>query len=513
MTVEQDGSARELVRRFRALPADRRGAALRLLRERGIDLSALDPDLSALGTDLPASPGTIPRTPRSADDPPPLSSTQQRLWFLAQLDGDEAAAAYNLPGATRLLGPLDRGALIRALEEVVRRHEVLRTCFLADGGVPYQHIGDGSEFAVREEELPGAGPEELARVCAEEARTPFALDRAPLIRARLLRLAEEEHVLLVSMHHSVSDGWSYGVLQRDLGALYEAFRQDRPSPLAPLPVQYADYARWERGLLAGGAREEQLAYWRGRLAGLPVPESLPVDRERPEVRTYNGARATFLCGPEVLAGLRALAARHDCTLYMTLLAAHDVLLHRASGRTDIAVGTVVANRNRPELEELIGYFVNTLVMRTDLSGDPTFAELLGRVRRTALDAYAHQDVPFGTVVEALRLERDPGRHSPVFSSMFLLQEAWTDSAARLGGLEVRSAPLDVGVSKFELTVELQATPDGLSGIVEYSTDLFDAATVRRFIGDWKGLLASVVESPGERVSRLALGPTGEPGPP
>ncbi|MGP3976824.1 condensation domain-containing protein [Streptomyces sp. 8N114] len=431
-----------------------------------------------------------------------MSSTQQRIWFLTQLDGDSAAAAYNLPGATRLAGPLDRRALLRALEGVVQRHEVLRTCFRDHGGVPYQRIEDGTEFTVQEEDLDD--PDDLPRVCAQEASTPFALDRAPLIRARLLRLSEQEHVLLINMHHSVSDGWSFGIFQHDLAALYEAFRQGRPSPLPPLPVQYADYARWQRGLLADGAQEQQLRYWVKQLASVPAPVSLPVDRERPEIKTYHGARESFRCPPELLERLRALSARHDSTLYMTLLAAYNVVLHRSSRQTDIAVGTVVANRGRPELEGLIGFFVNTLVMRTDLSGDPTFSELLARVRRTTLDAYDHQEVPFGAVVEALRLERDPSRHSPLFQSMFVLQEARTENVTRLGELELHAAPLDVAVSKFELTVELQEIPDGLTGIAEYNTDLFDPPTIQQLIAHYTAVLASAADAPGERISRLAM---------
>ncbi len=480
-------SGPDLIRRIRSLPAKRQRALIGLLKKQGIDLSVLD---------------TIPRLPRSAgepDEPGRLSFTQQRLWFLAQLDG--SSAAYNIPMAMRLRGRLDSPALVRALEALVRRHETLRTRFVDRGGVSYQQIDDGRDFVVPAEELPD--PAELPLRCAREAGTPFDLERGPLIRARLLRLAEQEHVLLVTMHHAVCDGWSIGVFRRDLAALYEAFCAGQPGPLKPLPIQYADYAHWQRQRLADEAQARQVEYWKQQLAGVDSRLSLPADRERPAIKTYQGAVERFCCSAAVLDRLRDVSEQHDVTLYMTLLAAYAVVLHRYTLRTDIAVGTVVANRNRLEVEELIGFFANTLVMRIDLSGDPAFADLLARVKETALTGYEHRDVPFEAVVDALQLERSLS-HSPVFQTMFVLQEAQTERELTVGELVVSPVEFDIAATKFDLTLDCREAPDGLLGTAEYNTDLYDRDTIRRFAGHYTELLAAIAADPGARVSRLGM---------
>ncbi|MFD9482606.1 amino acid adenylation domain-containing protein [Streptomyces sp. NPDC059991] len=482
MTTVNEDSA-DLIKKIRSLPAKRQRALIALLRKQGVDLSALD---------------TIPRHPRSATEPVRLSFAQQRLWFLAQLDG--TSAYYNIPMALRLSGPLDRPALQRALAEIVRRHEVLRTRFVERDGVPYQEIGDGSDFAVAYEEL--AGPDALAGVCEREAVTPFDLARESLIRVRLLRESERAHVLLVTMHHSVSDGWSLGVFFRDLVALYEAYCAGAGSPLDELPIQYADYAHWQRQWLVDEVQERQVGYWKERLAGVDARLTLPADLPRPEIRTYQGRHERFTCPPELLRRLREVSERHDVTLYMTLLAVYALALHQYTGQSDIAVGTPVAGRNRLEAEGLIGFFANTLVMRTDLSGDPSFPELLARVKESALQAYDHQDVPFEAVVDALNLERSLS-HSPVFQTMFVLQEAQSEREVRLGALDVSLIEFDFDITKFDLTLDLRETPDGLVGAVEYTTALYESATVRRFIAHYTRLLAAVAEEPGARISRLS----------
>ncbi|MFD8449198.1 amino acid adenylation domain-containing protein [Streptomyces coelicoflavus] len=482
-TTSQD-TGLDLIRRIRSLPEKRQRALIALLRKQGVDLSALE---------------SIPRLPRTDGTPMPLSFTQQRLWFLAQLDG--TSAAYNIPMAMRLRGRLDRPALLRALAAVVQRHEVLRTRFADDGGVPRQVIGDGGDFTVAEEEL--TDPARLAAICREEAAAPFDLERGPLIRVRLLRRSEQEHHLLVTTHHSVSDGWSVGVFFRDLVALYEAFGEGRPDPLEPLPVQYADYAHWQRERLAGELHGRQTDYWKRQLAGVDPRLTLPTDRERPRVKTYAGAKENFTCPPELLNALRDVAKVHEATLYMTLLAAYTVVLNRCTRQTDIAVGTVVAGRGRREVEDLVGFFANTLVMRADLADDPEFRELLARVKKTALEAYAHQDVPFEAVVEALDTERSLA-HSPVFQTMFVLQEAQTRRDVTLGGLEVAPVDFDLSFTKFDLTLDLRESPDGLVGTVEYNPDLYDRETIRRFIGHYTRLLAAVADDPGRPVSRLAM---------
>ncbi|QLJ03666.1 amino acid adenylation domain-containing protein [Streptomyces sp. NEAU-sy36] len=483
----QEHGGLELVQRFRTLSPKQQRAVRALLIKQGVDPSLLD---------------VIPQVPRSADDLSPLSSTQQRLWFLAQLDGPSAAAAYNLPGATRLRGPLDVPALVRALDAVVQRHEAARTRFVVKDGVPYQRFGDGTEFTLRTEEL--ADPELLPLLMEREATTPFDLERDPLIRARLLRISEQEHVLLVTMHHTVCDGWSYRVINRDLALVYEAFLEGRPNPLKPLPIQYADFAHWQQEWFTSEEYARGLEYWTRQLAGVNPRLSLPTDRPRPPVKTYNGAREAFRCPPELVDKLRAVATQHGATLYMILLAAYNVVLHRYTQQTDIAVGTVVANRNRAEVEEIVGYFANTLVIRTDLTDDPTFTELLAQVRKTTVAAYDYQNIPFEAVVDALQLERDLSQHSPAFQTMFVLQEAQAETVTRVGGLELRLLDIEVPVAKFDLTFELQETPDGLVGTLEYNTDLFDRETVQRLVHHYTTMLDTVAEEPAGRISRLRM---------
>ncbi|MEU1463182.1 amino acid adenylation domain-containing protein [Streptomyces sp. NPDC005727] len=484
MDITSQDTGLDLVRRIRSLPAKRQRAVIALLRKQGVDLSALS---------------AVPRLPRDTGEPLPLSFTQQRLWFLEKLGG--TGAAYNIPVAMRLSGRLDRPALLRALAEVVQRHEVLRTRFAEHEGVPGQIVGDGADFTVAQEEL--TDPARLPEICREEAAAPFDLERGPLVRARLLRRSEEEHHLLVTTHHSVCDGWSVGVFFRDLVACYEAFGAGRPAPLEPLPVQYADWAHWQRQWLADEVQERQVGYWKRQLAGVDPRLTLPTDRERPRVKTYAGAGETFRCPAELLDALREVAKTHDATLYMTLLAAYDVVLNRYTHQSDIAVGTVVAGRNRREAEDLVGFFANTLVMRTDLSGDPAFPELLARVRKTALEAYDHQDVPFEAVVDALDTERGLA-HAPVFQTLFVLQEAQTGRSASLGDLDVNPVDVELSFTKFDLTVDLRETPDGLAGTVEYNTDLYDRETVRRFIGHYTRLLEAVAADPSRPLSALSM---------
>ncbi|MFD3731735.1 amino acid adenylation domain-containing protein [Streptomyces sp. NPDC058632] len=483
MSTTNNDNSPELIRKIKSLPAKQQRALIAMLKKQGVDLSALE---------------AIRPYPRTGDGPVRLSFAQQRLWFLARLDG--TSAYYNIPMAMRLRGPLDRPALLRALETIVQRHEVLRTRFVERDGVPYQDIGDGSGFAVSQEEL--ADPAELPSICEREAVEPFDLARESLIRVRLLRRSEQEHVLLVTMHHSVSDGWSLGVFFREMVTLYEAFCAGAESPLAPLPIQYADYAHWQRQWLVDEVQARQVSYWKQQLDGIDPQLSLPTDRARPAVKTYQGAHERFHLPKDLLARLKELGEQHDVTLYMTLLSVYALLLHHYGEQTDIPIGTPVANRNRIESEGLIGFFANTLVMRADLSGDPTFAQLLGRVKDVALQAYSHQDVPFEAVVDALQLERSLS-HSPVFQVAFVLQEAQADSEVRLGDLDVSLIEFDFDITKFDVTLDLREAPDGLIGAVEYNTDLFDRETVRRFVRHYTALLHAVVAEPQQRISRIS----------
>ncbi|HVG20252.1 MAG TPA: condensation domain-containing protein, partial [Blastocatellia bacterium] len=353
-----------------------------------------------------------------------LSFAQQRLWILNQMEG--GSPAYNVPSALRLRGALDVGAFERSFGEVIRRHESLRSTFEVneETGEPEQLVHPWQPFRLEVTDLthvPEAGREQEARRLAnEEARKPFDLTTGPLLRARLLKVEAEEHVLLLTLHHIVSDMWSTGVLTKELATLYEAYSQGQESPLPELPIQYADFANWQRTRMTGEVLERQLAYWRGQLKGpLPVLE-LPTRGPRPSRVSTRGAERACRLGREITDALKSLSQREGVTLFMTLVAAFKVLLYRYSGQEDILIGTPIANRNRREVEGLIGLFINTLVLRTDLSGEPTFRELLGRVKEVSLEAYAHQDVPFERLVEELQPERDMSR-SPLFQVMFALQ--------------------------------------------------------------------------------------------
>ncbi|WP_280868562.1 non-ribosomal peptide synthase/polyketide synthase [Streptomyces sp. SAI-127] len=426
------------------------------------------------------------------DEALPLSFGQQRLWFLDQLD--PGSAEYNLPLRLHIDHTLDVPALQAALDTVLARHEALRTR-LAPGqdGTVYQAIDEPAPFPLPVVDVSAAPAprRECQRLAHQEAMAPFDLANGPLIRAVLIRSAPDDHLLALSAHHAVFDEWSDLVLQRELWALYAAFRAGRPNPLPPLPVQYADFAVWQRRSLTGDVLDDQLAYWRTQLADMSMPQ-LPTDRPRPLVRPTEGAVTRFTVPAHTAEALRTVAREHGATMFMTLLAAFDVLLGKYTGTQDVVVGTPVANRNRAETEDLIGFFVNTLVMRTDLSGDPTFRELLGRVRETALGAYAHQDLPFEQLVDTLVTERDRSR-SPLFQTMF--------SYGTTGGAYVNPGTLPV---KCDLALRLVESGDGLLGEIEYSTALFDAGTVERLSGHLVRLLEAVAEDAGRRVGELPV---------
>ncbi len=437
----------------------------------------------------------------------PLSFAQQRLWFLDQLEPGNPF--YNIPSAVILKGALDAAALARSINEVVRRHEVLRTTFEAVQGEPRQTVAPELSLPLPLVDLRGLADAErsgeVRRLAAEEAQRPFDLARGPLARARLLRTGAREHVLLFTIHHIVSDGWSSNVLFREVAQLYQAFVEGRPSSLEELPIQYADFAVWQREWLRGEALEEQLDYWRGQLGGLPPLLELPTDRPRPRLQSYHGATERFVLAPEVAEALRRLGRDEGVTLFMLLLAAFDVLLARYTGQTDIAVGTPIANRTRGETESLIGFFANTLALRTDLSGDPTFRALVGRVREVCLGAYAHQDVPFERVVEELQPERDMS-HAPLFQVMFALQEGAgaQQQTPPPRGLEMRPLLVESGIAKFDLTLAVSETAEGMACALEYNTGLFDAATAKRMAGHWQQLLRGIARDAGARVSELPL---------
>ncbi|WP_437733786.1 amino acid adenylation domain-containing protein [Sorangium sp. So ce1335] len=472
--------------------------------------AAIESEQAAVGR---ADDGATPRRPaypplvpvaRSGDSP--VSFGQQRLWFLNQLEPD--SSFYNIPAAVRIRGPLDTEALERSLREIVARHEVLRTTIIAVHGQPRQVIAPESALALPVVELGAVGETEreqlVQRRAAEEAQRPFNLARGPLLRAELLRLEEQEHVLLLTMHHIISDGWSVGVLLKELAALYPAFRRGEPSPLSALPIQYGDFAVWQRRWLEGEAREEQLAYWKRHLSGAPPYLELPTDRPRPAMQRFRGATLSFQVSGELTAALARLSRRASVTPFMTLLAGFQVLLGRYAGVEEVCVGTPVAGRNRMELEGLIGMFVNTLVLRTDLSGAPSFEELLSRVREVALGAFEHQDVPFDQVVDVLQPPRDLSR-SPLFQVAFALQNA---PLPPLVLEELTLSPLiaDSATSKVDLSLMLAEAGEGMQGWLEYNTDLFDGETVERMAKRYLTLLESAARDPGQRVSELQMLP-------
>ncbi len=451
-----------------------------------------------------------PLAPVSREGPLPLSFAQQRLWFIHQMDPDEVG--YNMAFPTRLVGRLDPAVLERALGALVERHESLRTVFLPAAGGAVQVVRPAGGVRLPLVDLAGLAPAArlplALRLGEADARRPFDLERGPVVRAALVRLSGEEHVLLLNMHHVVSDGWSWGVLFRDLYALYGAFASGAPSPLPPLPVQYADFAVWQRGWLAGDVLRRQLDWWRERLAGAPPVLELPADRPRPAVVGSGGASVRFRLPADVSRGLRSLARREGATLYMVARAAADVLLSRWSGQEDLVVGSPIANRTRVELDGLIGFFVNTLALRTDVSGDPTFAGLVGRVRETALGAYAHQDLPFERLVEEIAPERSLS-HSPLLQVMFVLQNARGVAARPPAGLRTEPLALGTRAALFDLELELWDEGDELPGRARFRTDLFDPATIDRLCAHFRTLLAAVCAAPGEPLSRLPILPAEE----
>ncbi len=434
----------------------------------------------------------------------PLSFAQQRLWFLHQMEPSNAA--YNMPLAFRLSGQLEVEAMQWSLDEIVRRHEILRTTFDVLDQEPVQLIAAAGDLPLTVTDLsslpPSVSDAEAELLASEETQRPFDLVNGPLIRAQLMRLAANDHVLLVTMHHIISDGWSQTVLLNELGALYEAAVAGRTSPLPELSIQYADFAEWQREWLQGERLDQQLEYWRKHLSGAPPLLELPTDRSRPAVQRFNGARYSFALSRDLSARLVELSRREDATLFMTLLTAFYVLLHRYTAETDIVVGTPVANRNRQELESLIGFFVNTLALRVDLSGNPTFRELLAQVREVSLGAYAHQDLPFEMLVEELSPVRDASRN-PIFQVVFAFQNT-PDAAARQLDLAISSVEIKTARAQFDLTLDANNVEGQLYISLVYNTDLFDASTIQLTGERFKVLLAGVARDAGRAINTLPL---------
>jgi len=434
----------------------------------------------------------------------PLSFAQERMWILHQFN--RQSPVYNIPAAIQISGPLNIDALRRSLNAVIRRHEVLRAGFQIQKGKPIQRIQSELEI-----ELPGIDLTDLTPANQHresqflaylEGRRPFNLSQAPLLRAKLLRLSQQEFILLLTMHHIVADGWSIGVLIQEIAALYNAYLQNQAPRLPALPIQYADFAHWQRNWLQGDVLEKQLNYWRQQLAGVPPVLELPLDFPRPATLQYRGAHARFTLSAELSTALKNLSRQHGATPFMTLLAAFQTLLYRYTGQPDICVGTPIANRNREEIENLIGFFVNTLVMRAQFDPNLTFTELLEQVRTVTTGAYSHQDLPFEMLVEALRPDRNMS-HSPLFQVMFDFQETPRQTLT-LADLKLRVLDIETDLAKFDLLFTVIDTNDGFQCAFEYNTDLFKAVSIERMIGHFQQLIESIINIPAARIVDLTF---------
>ena len=445
-----------------------------------------------------------PITPVPRTGPLPLSFAQERLWVLDQIEPNNPL--YNIPRTLRLRGALHASALAEALNEIVRRHESQRTSFAVRDGHPVQVIAPSLTIPLVIQDLTGlpeGGREEEARqIAVKEAMRPFDLTTAPLVRVLLLRLSDEDHVLLLTMHHIISDAWSAGIFMQELSALYEGFRAGNPSPLPELAAQYADYAAQERQWLQGEVLEKQLAFWREQLKGVPPVLELPLDHPRPATRMFHGACEMLHIPLDGLRALKELGRQEGTTLFMTLMAAFQAMLSRYSGQEQIVIGTDLANRTMPETERMIGFFINLLAVRTDLSGNPTFRELLGRVRERLLEAYAHQEVPFPKIVQDLQPERS-ATHNPIVQVLFVMQNI-PRARREFAGLQLEGFEVPITTSKFDMAVFVAEKPDELIGYWIYSTELFEPATIQRMVRHFGNLLHSAVSQPDARLSALGM---------
>ncbi|WP_244541532.1 condensation domain-containing protein, partial [Rhizobium tibeticum] len=444
----------------------------------------------------------------SRHEPVVPSFAQQRLWFLAKLD--EGGTNYHMPLGWRLRGVLDRSAWQRSLDRLFARHEALRSVFVAPQGKPrVEVLPPDAGLPVVEHDLQGLPDAQAAllNLCHEEAHTPFDLAGGPLIRGRLIRMSDDDHVFLLTQHHIVSDGWSMGVLVRELSQFYRAFAAGQDDPLPPLAIQYPDYAAWQRQWLSGERRQTQAQYWRDTLYGAPARLALPTDRARPAQQSFAGASVPVVIDADLTRGLKRLSRQQGTTLFMTVLAAWAAVLSRLSGQDDLVIGVPSANRGRREIEELIGFFVNTLALRVDLSGEPSVSELLERTRRTALAAQEHQDLPFEQVVDIVQPPRHLD-HTPLFQVMLAWQNNTVESLD-LAGLSVGAAGEEFDQVKFDLELSLGEHGEEIAGTFGYATALFDEATIERQRGYLLALLRAMVADAGQPVGRIDLLPDDE----
>ncbi len=466
-----------------------------------------------------AAPGEEQKIPRRSDPgPAPLSFAQEALWFLDQLEPNEARS--NQPGAVRLSGQLDMAALEKTLGEIIARHEPLRMSIEVRDGRPYQVVTAPEPFQLSISDLSDraldAAEQEATRLATEDAHRPFDLARGPLFRTFVMRLAEHEHILVLNFHHIATDGWSMGVFTEEFKRLYRAFQAGKPSPLAELPIQMGDFAAWQRETLQGDKLEEHLAYWREQLSGELISAEVPLDHPRPAVQSFKGRHAAIQLSKELSDRLRKLSQEQGVTLFMTLNAAFLALLHETGKQTDMLIGSAVAHRNRSELEGLIGFLVNMLALRTDLSGNPGFDELLQRVRTTTIGAWSHQDLPLTQILAQVQPGRDLGRN-PLFQVQFSLLTPDRNPAVYGYGLEMGQietielpglvmSPVEVKFdnARYDIAIFLWDMPEGIEGTLEYSRDLFEPSTMERFVERYKTLLNCVLANPQIRLQELVL---------
>jgi hypothetical protein len=451
--------------------------------------------------------------PRQGDGPAPLSHAQELLWLLSQVFDD--GIAYNAPGAFQLEGPLDLELLSRSFQALTERHEILRTTYEVIDGTPMQLIGPAVPVELNVIDLRGRTADEQEaesqRILKEESRFRFDLVNGPVMRPTVIRLSDNDHILMVNMHHVATDGYSRTAIYHDLTAFYEAFAEGRPSPLEPLAIQYVDYAVWQRQWLDGGVGASQLDYWKKKLHKAPSRLDLPTDFPRPAARSYVGSNMSSMIDMATREGLRATARRNDSTLFVSLLAVFATLLSRYSGQDDVVIGSPFAGRNRTELESMVGYFINPLALRVDLSGDPTFDELIERSRATTLEAFAHADVPFETVVSETNPERDLSQ-TPVFQAMIVLHNpAWQTKRPKFEPSGIRCAEIthEKGWAKFDLLLGMSERTTGLNTTWEYSTELFRPETVTRMMEHFRALTESAAAGGDRRLSQLSMLSEGE----
>ncbi|MCU1759749.1 condensation domain-containing protein, partial [Pseudomonas sp. 14P_8.1_Bac3] len=480
----------KLARRFIGLPLEKRQVFLAALHKEGVDFAR-----------FPIPQGV------EADDRQALSYAQQRMWFLWQLDPH--SGAYNLPGAVRLTGRLNLAALDQAFASLVARHETLRTVFQQQPDDTLLQVPATAPLLIEHVDFSELPPQEreqaVAHAAQQQSLLPFDLAAGPLLRVKLLKLAEQEHVLLLTLHHIVSDGWSMNVLIDEFIRCYDAHDAGVQPQLSPLPIQYSDYALWQRRWLEAGEQARQLQYWQAQLGDEHPVLELPTDHPRPAMPSYRGTRYEFGVDPVLAEQLRTTAQQHNVTLFMLLLGAFNALLHRYTGQTDIRIGVPIANRNRGEIEGLIGFFVNTQVLRTQLDGQTRVADLLGAIKETALGAQAHQDLPFERLVEALKLERSLS-HTPLFQVMYNHQPQVADIATvtTASGLELGAIEWEGRTTQFDLTLDTYEKAGTLHAALTYANDLFDAATIERMAQHWTRLLQGMVSDSQQRISDLPL---------